>query len=60
MNKLLTTVLFLFVIAGCTNQMLTKDTDPHILIETDYGRIEAVLYADKAPITVANFLRSAL
>jgi peptidyl-prolyl cis-trans isomerase A (cyclophilin A) len=27
------------------------------LIETDYGNIEAVLYADKAPITVNNFLR---
>ena len=57
MNKLLTTVLFLFIIAGCSNRILTNDTDPHILIQTDYGSIEAALYADKAPITVANFLR---
>lgn len=57
MKKLLTSTLLILVIAGCSNRILTKDTDPRILIQTDYGNIEAALYADKAPITVANFLR---
>jgi peptidyl-prolyl cis-trans isomerase A (cyclophilin A) len=30
---------------------------PVILIKTEYGDITAELYADKAPVTVANFLR---
>jgi peptidyl-prolyl cis-trans isomerase A (cyclophilin A) len=57
MKKLLIILLCLFAAAGCSNQLVSKDTDPHILIETDYGNIEAVLYADKAPIAVTNFLR---
>jgi peptidyl-prolyl cis-trans isomerase A (cyclophilin A) len=31
--------------------------NPVILIKTEYGDITAELYADKAPLTVANFLR---
>jgi peptidyl-prolyl cis-trans isomerase A (cyclophilin A) len=31
--------------------------NPVILIKTEYGDITAELYADKAPVTVANFLR---
>jgi peptidyl-prolyl cis-trans isomerase A (cyclophilin A) len=57
MKKRLIIVLCLFAAAGCSNQLAVKDTDPHILIETDYGNIEAVLYVDKAPITANNFLR---
>lgn len=57
MKKRLIILSCVFVVAGCSNQSAIKDTDPHILIETDYGNIEAVLYADKAPVTVTNFLR---
>lgn len=31
--------------------------NPTVVIDTNKGRIEAVLYADKAPITVKNFLQ---
>ena len=31
--------------------------NPVLLIKTEYGDITAELYADKAPLTVANFLR---
>jgi hypothetical protein len=57
MKKRLIILSCLFAAAGCSNQSVIKDTDPHILIETDYGNIEAVLYAGNAPITVTNFLR---
>lgn len=57
MKKLLIILSCLIAAAGCTNQSVTKGTNPHILIETDFGNIEAVLYADKAPIAVNNFLR---
>lgn len=35
-----------------------KHTHPHILIVTNYGDIEAELYEDKAPQTVAAFIRN--
>ena len=57
MKKRIIILSCLFAAAGCSNQSVIQDTDPHILIETDYGNIEAVLYADKAPITANNFLR---
>ena len=57
MKKRLIILSCLIAAAGCSNQSVIKDTDPHILIETDYGNIEAVLYAGNAPVTVTNFLR---
>jgi peptidyl-prolyl cis-trans isomerase A (cyclophilin A) len=57
MKKLSIILSCLFIAAGCSNQSTVKDTNPHILIETDYGNIEAVLYVDRAPITANNFLR---
>jgi peptidyl-prolyl cis-trans isomerase A (cyclophilin A) len=33
------------------------DAHPHVLLVTDKGEIEIELYPDKAPVTVANFLR---
>jgi len=57
MKILLIVLSCLLAAAGCSNQSLIKESEPHILIETDLGNIEAVLYADKAPITVNNFLR---
>ncbi len=39
------------------NEMSKNNTNIHtVLIETSMGAIKAELYADKAPITVANFL----
>jgi peptidyl-prolyl cis-trans isomerase A (cyclophilin A) len=57
MKKLLIILSCLFAAAGCSNQSVMKDSNPRILIETDYGNIEAVLYGEKAPVTVTNFLR---
>lgn len=57
MKKRLIVLSCLFALTGCSSQLATKDTNPHILIETDYGNIKAVLYADKAPIAANNFLR---
>ena len=49
--------LSLFILAcvlfGCSHK---KYSIPHVLIETSYGDVEAELYPDKAPITVAAFL----
>lgn len=44
-------------LTSCSTLPADHDSNPHVLIETDYGNIEAVLYRDKAPITVNNFLR---
>ena len=34
-----------------------KKTDTRIIIETNFGKIEAELYPEKSPVTVKNFLR---
>ena len=39
---------------GCT---MTHDANPRVTLETSLGAITVELYPDKAPITVANFLR---
>jgi len=57
MKKLLIILWCLLAAAGCGRDSVIKDSNPHILIETDFGNIEAVLYADNAPIAVNNFLR---
>ena len=51
MKRLLFTIS-LFVMLGCSQ----PGKNPHILISTDDGDIEAELYPDKAPKTVAAFL----
>lgn len=43
----------IFLFASCTNK---KSEFPHIVIQTNYGDIEADLYPAKAPKTVAAFL----
>ncbi len=40
---------------GCTSK---KYDQPHVRIETEYGDMEAELYPDKAPQTVAAFLKN--
>lgn len=50
---------FILVLAGSffTFQKENKKSNPSIVIETELGDIVVELYSDKAPITVANFLR---
>ena len=38
--------------------LLSLAADPRVVMETAAGEIELVLYADKAPVTVANFVRN--
>lgn len=38
-------------------RQVPEPNQPHVIIRTELGDIEAELYPDKAPITVANFLR---
>ena len=54
MKYKITYILFLIVfLFSCSP---TKDTEPHILIETKFGEIVIELYPAKAPKTVAAFL----
>ena len=43
---------FLSLLLSCSSQK-----HPLVLMETDLGLIRVELYPEKAPITVANFLR---
>lgn len=56
MKKLFAFILFtvMVTVSAFTAQAQTKNIN--ILIDTSMGQIEAELYADKAPITVTNFL----
>ena len=51
--RILVLLLFLSLMISCSNK---KSKFPHVLIETNYGDIEAELYPAKAPKTVAAFL----
>jgi peptidyl-prolyl cis-trans isomerase A (cyclophilin A) len=46
-------ISILLLAAGCSHP---KNSEPHIIIETSLGTIEAELYPSKAPKTVAAFL----
>jgi peptidyl-prolyl cis-trans isomerase B (cyclophilin B) len=52
-------VALLFNLAGCQAQteVVTNPNDPQVLIQTSMGNITFELYAQKAPISVKNFLR---
>jgi peptidyl-prolyl cis-trans isomerase A (cyclophilin A) len=50
--------LFLSILLLMANSSLAQD-NPSVVIETNKGTITAVLWADKAPVTVENFLRYA-
>jgi peptidyl-prolyl cis-trans isomerase A (cyclophilin A) len=52
MKKVLLYISMLFL--GCSH---TKNKFPHIVISTNFGDIEAELYPEKAPKTVAAFLQ---
>jgi len=57
-------VLFLFLVASCSGQNITRGTNDIdrgekmkiATIETDKGIIKIELYEDKAPITTKNFI----
>ena len=62
MKKLLTLLLAAVPLLACAEETADSDkpatdaiADFKVTIETDKGTIEGVLYASKAPITVANF-----
>jgi len=44
--------ILVLVVTSCT-----KTNNPKILMQTEFGNITIELYAEKAPITVANFLK---
>ena len=48
-------LLFTFSLFSCIQKHYDQ---PHIIIDTEYGDIEAELYPDKAPKTVAAFLKN--
>lgn len=47
--------IFTSLLLSCSS---TNDVRPHIIIETAFGDMEFELYADKAPQTVAAFLKN--
>jgi peptidyl-prolyl cis-trans isomerase A (cyclophilin A) len=49
-------ILIAFLLSQIFSCNQNKDSNPHILIDTNYGDIEAELYPQKAPKTVAAFL----
>ena len=49
--------LFLTLLAGLLTATVPQAKTVHVVIETEMGKIEVDLDADKAPGTVANFLR---
>ncbi|MDG1250245.1 MAG: peptidylprolyl isomerase [Gammaproteobacteria bacterium] len=53
-TSLLTTCLILITFAGSAAM---SDSNPKALFETSQGNITIELYAEKAPITVENFIR---
>jgi len=42
----------LLILYGCS-----KNNNPHVLISTDAGDIEAEIFLDQAPVTAANFMK---
>jgi cyclophilin family peptidyl-prolyl cis-trans isomerase len=57
MRKLFWIVLLLSLCAGPALAQDAGKGNPTVVIKTNKGVIEAVLYKDKAPITVENFLK---
>jgi len=57
MKKFLWIVLMLSLCAGSALAQDAGKGDPTVVIKTNKGEIEAVLFKDKAPVTVDNFLK---
>ena len=50
-------ILFALLVSGCAS--MRGEPLPRVTIVTEFGEITAELYPEKAPVTVANFLRYA-
>lgn len=50
-------LLILLLVVSMTASMARADDNPIVVLETSYGEIKIELFADKAPITVKNFLQ---
>jgi cyclophilin family peptidyl-prolyl cis-trans isomerase len=58
MKRFMTFALLAGVLAGgASSSAQDKDKNPQVILDTSYGKIIVELYADKAPITVKNFLQ---
>jgi peptidyl-prolyl cis-trans isomerase A (cyclophilin A) len=55
--KGLTLFVAICLLLGCVGLAQAGDKNPTVVIKTNQGTIEAVLYQDKAPISVKNFLQ---
>jgi len=56
MKKILLSVLILAVMTGTSMGQEKANPHPQVVLETTLGEIVLELYADKAPLTVKNFL----
>ncbi len=59
MVKKLLVLMTIIVIGACTMNNLKADNNVNVKIVTNKGVIELELYSDKAPLTVANFVKYA-
>jgi len=50
-------LFFMFIIFISGTLLIGADNNPRILIETELGDITVEIYANKAPLTAANFLK---
>ncbi len=57
MKKLLCVAMMLFLSTGLAIARDTGKGNPTVVIKTNKGVIEAVLFRDKAPVTVENFIK---
>src|ERR1041385_7419527 len=56
MKRFLSLTFVLSVLAGAAAPAQEKDKNPVVIMDTSLGKIKIELFADKAPITVKNFL----
>ncbi len=56
MKQILLPVLFLVMMTGISTGQENQVSSPQIVMETSKGEIVLVLYPDKAPLTVKNFI----
>jgi cyclophilin family peptidyl-prolyl cis-trans isomerase len=57
MRYLATLILLLSAVAAVNVGAQDKDKNPVVIMDTSHGKIAIELFADKAPITVKNFLQ---
>ncbi len=57
MKPFLTLAMALGLLVGATAPAQERDKNPVVIMDTTHGKIVIELFADKAPITVKNFLQ---